>query len=101
MIQKSSIEGKLPGFTAQDLFTYTSKASSSSLKNHYSGLSASITPAQSCYSDCMTRCVDSECEGLPGPARIRCVQGCKRDCNEACGNDRPNCCGKPKGSPCP
>ena len=61
MIQKSSIEGKLPGFTAQNLFTYTSKASSS-LKNHYSGLSTSITPA----SDCFTRCYDSECAGLEG-----------------------------------
>ena len=85
MIQKSSIEGKLPGFTAQDLFTYTSKASSSSLKNHYSGLSASITPAQSCYSDCFGRCEVNECEGLTGIAKVRCVQGCRTDCRDLCG----------------
>jgi hypothetical protein len=82
MIQKSSIEGKLPGFTAQSLFTYTSKASSS-LKNHYSSLSASITPAQSCYVNCYEVCYRG-CEGLRGQALAICNRGCKNECYQEC-----------------
>lgn len=76
-------ERSLPGFTAQNLFVYRHE-SSSSFKNRYSGLSAVIKPA-SCCNDCFGRCYIGECEGLSGPRRTRCVQGCKLECSKECG----------------
>jgi hypothetical protein len=83
MIKGNYKEKSLPGFTAQNLFVYKDEAASS-LRNRYSGLSALIKPA-SCYNNCVDQCYISDCRGLSGHAKTRCVHGCKNECSKLCG----------------
>ena len=51
--------------------------------------------------DFLSCCYDNDCHGLAGGiAKTHCVQGCRNECHQECDGSL-NCCGKPKGSPCP
>jgi hypothetical protein len=93
MIERYS-KSNIPGFTAQNLFTYKYE-SSSSLRDHYSDLSRFVTP-QDCFSSCIIDCPSG------GPARKGCLTECFIGCNcnkkLGCGLCSVHCANVPYGS---